>query len=149
MNIVSIAGNVGREPEMRATQTGEPVLSFSIADNGFGRDTATTWWNCSIFGKRAESLQAFIHKGTRLTVSGQARLRTYTDKNGVERSSLDVRLYDVALQDAKGKSEPQGESYASVKGHAMKRPSDEAWRAVGDYPDPPDMPPPDADDLPF
>lgn len=138
MNIVSISGNVGKA-ELRTTQGGESILSFSVADNQFGKDSSgqplpTTWWSCTLWGKRAVSLAQYVTKGMPVTVTGQARLRTYTDKNGIERSSLDVRVYDMALQGGKeGKAEEHGADYASVKGHSMKRPE----------PDAPD------DDIPF
>ena len=61
MQILIIAGNVGKDAVLRRTQDGEPVLGFSLAvDNGKDKDgnpRAATWFDCSIWGKRAEALE--------------------------------------------------------------------------------------------
>ena len=97
MNSISISGNIGKDSEMRYLQNGDPVCSFSVADS-MGKDKATIWWNCSLFGKRAESLGQYILKGTKVTVSGQVTEDVWTDKNGQERKSMKVRVNDIALQ---------------------------------------------------
>ena len=79
---------------------GDPVASFSVADSQ-GKDKPTIWWNCSLFGKRAESLAPYLVKGQSVTVSGTVTEREYTDKTGAQRKSMDVRVNDVALQGGK------------------------------------------------
>ena len=75
-----------------------------------GKDKGTIWWNCSLFGKRAESLSPYLLKGQAVTVSGTVTEREWTDKDGVKRKSMDVRVNDVALQGGrKESSEPQFE----------------------------------------
>ena len=81
---------------MKYLGDGTPIASFSIADSQ-GKDK-TIWWNASIFGKRAESLGQYIHKGTKVTISGQVNENVWTDKNGQERKSLNIRVNDIALQ---------------------------------------------------
>lgn len=97
MNVITIAGNLGRDAELRFLPKGDPVLSFSVADNP-GKDKPTIWWNCSIFGKRAESLAQYMTKGANVTVTGSVSEREWTDKEGSARKSLDVRVSDVMLQ---------------------------------------------------
>ena len=96
MNVISIAGTVGKDAEMKYLNDGTAIASFSIADSQ-GKDK-TVWWNCSLFGKRAEALGQYIHKGTKVTVSGQVTEDVWTDKNGQERKSMKVRVNDIALQ---------------------------------------------------
>ena len=96
MNVISIAGTVGKDAEMKYLQDGTAIASFSVADSQ-GKDK-TVWWNCSLFGKRAESLGQYILKGTKVTVSGQVTEDSWTDKNGQERKSMKVRVNDIALQ---------------------------------------------------
>lgn len=55
------------------------------------------WWNCSLFGKRAESLAQYLTKGQAVTIIGGVTERDWTDKQGVARKSIDVRVSDVAL----------------------------------------------------
>jgi len=96
MNIITIAGTVGKDAEMKYLNDGTAIAAFSVADSQ-GKDK-TVWWNCSLFGKRAEALGQYIHKGTKVTVSGQVTEDVWTDKNGQERKSLKVRVNDIALQ---------------------------------------------------
>jgi len=100
MNSITISGQLGRDAEQRYLPNGDAVLSFSVADSQ-GKDKATIWWNCSIFGKRGESLSQYLTKGQSVTVVGNVFQREYTDKDGNKRTSIDVRVNDVALQGGK------------------------------------------------
>ena len=100
MNSITIAGQLGKDSELRFLSNGDPVCSFSVADQQ-GKDKPTIWWNCSLFGKRAESLQQYLIKGQSVTVSGTISEREWTDKEGNKRKSMDVRVGDVALQGSK------------------------------------------------
>ena len=96
MNVITIAGTVGKDAEMKYLQDSTAIAAFSVADSQ-GKDK-TVWWNCSLFGKRAESLGQYILKGTKVTISGQVNENVWTDKNGQERKSLNIRVNDIALQ---------------------------------------------------
>ena len=96
MNSITIAGTVGKDAEMKYLQDSTAIAAFSVADSQ-GKDK-TVWWNCSLFGKRAESLGQYILKGTKVTVSGQVTEDVWTDKSGQERKSMKVRVNDIALQ---------------------------------------------------
>jgi single-strand DNA-binding protein len=75
----------------------DSVLTFSVSDSQ-GREKPTIWWRCQLWGKRATSLQQYLTKGQAVTVSGYVTQRAYTDKNGVEKISQEVKVNDVALQ---------------------------------------------------
>lgn len=66
-----------------------------------GKDKTTIWWNCTIYGKRAESLNQYLVKGQAVTVVGHIVEREYTDKNGNERKAMEIRVNDVMLQGRK------------------------------------------------
>ena len=100
MNNLTVAGQLGRDAEVRFLPNGDPVANFSIADSQ-GKDKDAIWWNCQLFGKRAESLAQYLTKGQAVTITGSVSQRKYTDKNGVEKTSTDVRVNDVALQGGK------------------------------------------------
>ena len=106
MNSITVAGQLGKDAEVRFLPNGDAVAGFSVADSQ-GKDKPTIWWNCELFGKRAESLSQYLTKGQAVTVSGTVSQRTYSDKNGQERTSMDVRVNDVALQGGKRESAPQ------------------------------------------
>lgn len=105
MNSITVAGNLSKDAEVRYLPNGDAVAAFGIADNQ-GKDKEAIFWNCSIFGKRAESLAQYLTKGQAVTVSGTVSQRKYTDKNGQERTSMDVRVNDVALQGGRRDAEP-------------------------------------------
>lgn len=100
MNNITIAGQLGKDAEIRYLPNGDPVASFSVADSQ-GRDKLTIWWNASLFGKRAESLAPYLLKGQAVTISGTVTEREWTDKEGGKRKSMDVRVNDLALQGGK------------------------------------------------
>ncbi len=97
MNSITIAGTLGRDAELKYLSNGDALCSFSVAD-GQGRDKPTIWWNCALYGKRAEALSKYLNKGQAVTVSGQITEREFTDKNGNQRKSMDVRVNELALQ---------------------------------------------------
>jgi single-strand DNA-binding protein len=103
MNNLTVAGQLGKDAEVRFLPNGDPVANFSVADSQ-GKDKDTIWWNCQLFGKRAESLAQYLTKGQSVTVTGNVSQRRYTDKHGVEKISTDVRVNDVALQGGRKES---------------------------------------------
>lgn len=105
MNSICIAGSLGKDAELRYLPNGDAVVSFSVADSP-GKDKPAIWWNCSIFGKRAESLQPYLNKGQSVTVVGAVSEREWTDKDGNKRKSMDVRVNEVALQGGKRDAQP-------------------------------------------
>jgi len=106
MNNITIAGQLGKDAEVRFLQNGDAVANFSVADSQ-GKDKPTIWWNASLFGKRAESLAPYLLKGQAVTVTGTVTEREYVDKDGNKRKSMDVRVNDVALQGGKRESDAQ------------------------------------------
>jgi single-strand DNA-binding protein len=112
MNNLTIAGQLGRDAEVRFLPNGDPVANFSIADSQ-GKDKDAIWWNCQLFGKRAESLAQYLTKGQAVTITGSVSQRKYTDKNGVEKISTDVRVNDVALQGGRKENTTQPQSKKS------------------------------------
>ena len=99
MNNITVAGQLGKDSELK-TVGQDQVLSFSVADSQ-GREKPTIWWRCQLWGKRATSLQQYLTKGQAVTVSGSVSQRTYTDKDGQEKTSQEIRVNDVALQGGK------------------------------------------------
>lgn len=103
MNVLNFTGNIGRDAETRFTTGGDPIVSFSVAlSSGYGDKKTTSWMNCYMFGKRGESVAPYLKKGTLVGVSGEFCARAYTNKDGQEKISLDVRVNDLTLL---GKSE--------------------------------------------
>jgi single-strand DNA-binding protein len=108
MNVITVAGSLGKDAEVKYLPNGDAIANFSVADSQ-GRDKPTIWWNCGLYGKRAESLSQYLTKGQAVTVTGSVSEREWTDKEGNKRKSMDVRVSDVALQGGRRDAEPQQE----------------------------------------
>ena len=91
MQKITLAGNVGRDPETRYTGSGVKIVSFSVACNKkkAGKDE-TTWFRISVFGDRFDKMLPYIKKGSSLFVTGDLSVNEWTDANGEKRSSLEV-----------------------------------------------------------
>lgn len=113
MNQLNAIGGVGRDAEIRYTPDGKAIANFSFAlTSGYGDKQITTWINCSMFGKRAETLAPMITKGVRIGVTGELVNRPWVDKNGNEKFSLELRVSDVTLL---GKKEAQSDKNNDAK----------------------------------
>ena len=100
MNVITIAGNLTKDAEVRYLPNGDAVAAFGVADNQ-GKDKPAIFWNCSLFGKRGEALAQYLLKGNPVTVSGSVTEREWTDRDGGKRKSMDVRVNEIALQGGK------------------------------------------------
>ena len=98
MNIFTCTTRLYKDAEQRYTQGGDSIVSFKGAvDSGYGQNKTTTWIKFTIFGKRGESLLAYLKDKTQVAVSGELTNREYNDKEGQKRYSLEVRVNDVTL----------------------------------------------------
>lgn len=116
MLTMTIAGNVGKDAVLRNTQGGDPVLGFSIAiDNGKdknGNKRDSTWVQCNVWGKRAESLNSHITKGTKLVVSGRPGVDVYEGKGRLTLSVQELTFMGGAKE--RTEQEPQTNSRADL-----------------------------------
>jgi single-strand DNA-binding protein len=98
MNSLNATGNISKDAVLKFTPKGNAVLEFNFALNsGYGDTKVTTWLNCSVWGKRAETLAPMLLKGTQIGITGEFCARPYTSKEGVEKLSLECRVNDVTL----------------------------------------------------
>ncbi len=138
VNKVIIVGNVGKDPEIRAFQTGGRVASFSVATSEDWKDKVTgekksrvEWHRISILNDAlVEVVQRYVKKGMKLYVEGQLETRKWTDKDGVEKYSTEVVLRPfrgelTMLESAKGHS---GDNSASA-------PAAQPVECAGDFDD--------------
>lgn len=94
MKQITIAGRLGKDAELRRTQGGDPVLSFPVAvDDGYGERKSTMWFDCTVWGKRAEALSSHLGKGMAVAVSGDLGKREHDGK-----TYLTVRVSELTMQ---------------------------------------------------
>lgn len=90
MKNITIAGNVTKDGELRRTQTGNTVLGFSIAVNGYANGEKTTdYFDVSLWGKRGEQAEQFAKKGAKMCVTGEFSKREYNDKTYLQVNASD------------------------------------------------------------
>ena len=142
MNKIIVIGNIGRDPEMRYTASGQSVTSFSIASNyryttaaGEQREE-TEWFNVSAWGRLSETCNQYLTKGQQVYVEGRFRSRTYQGNDGQTRVSNDITLTDMHMLGRRGDNMGEGGGSNSPSGSS-------SGMAGGN--DPYD----DVDDLPF
>jgi single-strand DNA-binding protein len=109
INGITITGNLGRDAEQKFTKDSKAVVSFSVANTtGFGDKEQTNWFNCAIFGKKAEGrLHEYLKKGTQVTVQGEVTLNEYTNADGQNKASLKLFVTDIKLQGGRSSGEGQ------------------------------------------
>ena len=104
MASISICGNIGRDPELKAAGTSQ-VLTFSVADSEYiyvkNGEAESQWYNVEVWGKSAERLSSWLSKGTKVFVSGQLAQRSYEGKNG-KGKALEIKDARVTTVSKKG-----------------------------------------------
>src|SRR5262245_13151688 len=98
VNKVILIGNLGRDPEIRYTQGGEPIANFSLAtsenwtDKSGQRQERTEWHRVEVFGKTAQVVRDYCTKGKSVYIEGSIRYEEWTDKDGNKRNTTKIRL---------------------------------------------------------
>ena len=132
LNHIVIMGRLTRDPELRQTQSGVSVASFSVAvDRDFGgRDGGerqTDFFDCSAWRQTGEFVSKYFHKGSMIVVSGRMQSRKFQDREGNNRTAWDIQADNVYFGESKrdtdaqpgysaGSYAPQAGSYAPQAG---------------------------------
>ncbi|GCE10338.1 single-stranded DNA-binding protein [Tengunoibacter tsumagoiensis] len=118
MNKIMLIGNLGKDPDMSYTPNGVAVTKFSLAVNRTSksqsgeRQEETDWFNIVAWRQLAETCNTYLKKGQKIYVEGRLQQRKFTDKNGVERTGLDVIISDMEMLTPKNQ-QPQGSGSSS------------------------------------
>jgi single-strand DNA-binding protein len=104
-----IIGNVGRDPEMRYTQSGVAVCDFTVAVSRRWTDRntneqreKTTWFRVSAWRNLAETVSQYVHKGMQIMVTGEVDASAYIAQDGSARASLEITARDVQFLGRRG-----------------------------------------------
>jgi len=109
LNKVMISGRLGRDPELRYTQTGDAVATFSVASDRSVKDEKeptgwrqqTEWFRVVAWREMAERITKQVAKGSRIYVEGRLQTQEYVDKQGQKQRSIEVIASDYMLMDAR------------------------------------------------
>lgn len=94
-NLAFLKGRFTASPELKTTQNGKSVTSFTLAvDRGFGDNKETDFITCVAWEKRAEFISKFFSKGDEIRILGEINTRKWQDKNGNNRTSFEIRVIE-------------------------------------------------------
>lgn len=165
INVVVLTGNLTRDPELKGTPNGSSVLNFGIASNRSVKGANGEWEDvpnfvdCTIFGKRADALEKYLTKGMKVTVEGELRYSSWTNKDGNKRSKLEVVAHNIVLpprtkqpqQSYTPASMPQSKPAPAQQTQAYQQEQMPTYTPVPAYNAPQQAPAPDVydEDIPF
>lgn len=113
LNIFNCAGRIVRDPELRKTQNGTSVCSFTVAVDRDSKDAdgnkATDFFDVVAWKATAEFVATYTKKGSLVIVAGRLQNRDWTDKNGDKRRSTEVVANSVYFAESKKKDDPMNE----------------------------------------
>lgn len=120
VNKVILVGNLGRDPEVRAMQSGDKVCNLSVATSERWKDRnsgemqeKTEWHRVVVFDQKlADVAEKYLRKGSKVFLEGQLQTRKWTDQSGVEKYTTEVVLQrfrgELVMLDSRGSSEGGG-----------------------------------------
>ena len=161
VNKVILVGNCGRDPEMRTFPSGDRVANVTIATTDKWKDKQTgemkeaTEWHRVVFnGRLAEIVGQYLRKGSQVYVEGSLRTRKWTDKDGIEKYTTEIRADQMQMlgsrqgmggpggDDGGGYEAPRQSAPARAPAAAAPRPAPAASKAASGFDDM-------DDDIPF
>ena len=117
VNKVILVGNVGQEPDVKATQGGSQVVNLSIATSETWNDKQsgqkqerTEWHRVVFFGKLAEIVSSYVNKGSKLYVEGSLRTRKWQDNNGQDRYTTEIVGSEMQFLGSRGDNDARSSS---------------------------------------
>lgn len=144
INKVILIGNLGQDPDVRYTQSGDPIARLSLATSEVWKDKQgenqerTEWHRVVIFGKLAEIAKQYLHKGSKVYIEGQLRTRKWQDQGGQDRYTTEIHLGVNGVMQMLGSKGDTGHEPPSAPPPDGQTP-----------PSAPNDPPPFDDDIPF
>lgn len=149
VNKVILLGNVGKDPEIRATQGGMTIASFSLATADRQKDQSgqyvdrTEWHNMVAFQRTAEVVRDYVKKGTQVMIEGKIQTRSWDDKeSGQKKFRTEILINDLTLLGGgQGKENGNGNSHAAASssrssgGASSSRGNDPGYGQQQDYGD--------------
>ena len=107
LNQCNFIGRLGKDVDVRYTQSGKMVCSFSLAvSDGYGENKKTEWVNCLAWEKLAELCKTYLHKGSLCFVSGRMQTRSYDDKDGNKKYVTELIANNMRMLDKREEPAP-------------------------------------------
>lgn len=117
MNIAILVGNITRDPELRTTTNGIPVVTFSIAVNRRYKSAdgsyPTDFINCVAWRNTAEFISKYFTKGSKIGIKGTIQSRSYDDQNGQKRYVTEIIVDDAEFVTSKSQNPATGDGFGT------------------------------------
>lgn len=111
MKNITIAGNIGKDATVRTTQGGDKVTGWSVAiEERNGQEKRTLWFDCTLWGKRGDTLAQYLTKGTKVAVSGELSTREHEGKTYLTIRADQVTLLGGGEKREERREEPKAQS---------------------------------------
>lgn len=114
INKVIVTGNLTRDAELRYSKSGSPITAIGVAVNDRAKDASGQWidypnfFNCVMFGKRAESLNPYLTKGQKIAIEGRLHYSSWENQQGGQkRSKVEIIVDDLELLGSRGNDTSQ------------------------------------------
>jgi single-strand DNA-binding protein len=147
VNKVILLGNVGKDPEIKATGSGVVVATFSIATSERFKDKTgnwqdrTEWHNLVAYQRTAEIIRDYVKKGSKLYVEGRLQTSSWDDKTtGQKKYKTEIIVNDLSLLSGKGEGESGGSGYGKSNTASFDQRGAEDYSQAAEITD---------DDIPF
>jgi single-strand DNA-binding protein len=134
LNKVMIIGRLGRDPELRYTQNGQPVSNFTVAtsenyvDRDGNKQEKTEWHRIVVWGKQAEFAANYLGKGRLVFIEGSLQTRQWEDQQGQTRYTTEIKAQRIQFLDSK--SDQQGQGYDQGQAYG-NRPQQGGYQGQG------------------
>lgn len=136
LNVIAIQGRLARDPELRQTTTGKSVASFTVACDRGRRDangqSTADWIPVVAWDARAEFVCKYFQKGSMIAVDGRLQSRTYTAKDGTNRTALEIVANNIHFCGSKAESAASAGSPAPAAPAPSFSPVREDWQLIED-----------------
>lgn len=137
LNTAAIVGRLGKDPELRTTQSGKSVTSFSLAvqrprknQNG---EYESDWLDVQAWGNTAEFICKYFQQGQLMAVSGRIQVRTYKDRDGNSRKAVEIVAQGVSFCESRKREEPKQPSSFSRDVEPLKEYEQQAMLPPDDF----------------
>lgn len=126
MNVITLAGNAGRDPELKYFENGNVVANLTLAVRPLKKDDKPDWFNLQIWGKQAQIAADYVKKGSQIGVTGRMVTERWTDRStGEARQKFVVAVDRLTLLGSKGDSQGQPQPAPAPA------PAQPAWNSGG------------------
>ncbi len=116
LNVVAIIGRTVKDPELKTTTSGKSVCSFRIANDSGYKDASgqrqTNWLDVTAWGKTAEFICKYFPKGSIIAIDGRLQTRQYQDKNGQNRTAVEIVAQNASFCGSKESTSPAPQNAA-------------------------------------